>query len=192
MNATYRIESSLLQRSFNSLTMHKLIALILVAIVPSLALAQSPTWVTVPAFAATVQFPEAPTELSDADQTAYRLRLADSTATLLFTAVDLGKQGITAEQVEALLEQPSQVEAYAKSIASQMGGATLRSHRLIKVGGLTGIEAIIDRIDAGKTQTVYQHITFLGKINYLMTFNARSSKTDLKVRDAFFGSFKLK
>jgi hypothetical protein len=186
------MKPSLLQRSFNLLTMHKLIPLILVAIVPSLALAQSPTWVTVPAFAATVQFPEAPTELSNTDQTAYRLRLSDSTATLVVTAIDLSKQGITAEQLEALLEQPAQVEAYAKSIASQLGGATLRSHRLIKVAGLPGIESVIDRVDAGKTQTVYQHITFLGTVNYLMTFNARSPKADLKVRDAFFGSFKLK
>lgn len=141
-----------------------------------------------------VDFPEKPLNESNAQRQMYRLKTADSTASLIAMAIDLTASGLDSAAYAAQVESDefwAQVEA--SYMQSFKGGKLLKATRNT-VAGNAGMWMEITRPAKEKDKkddVVYAQIFVLGVHSCQVVFVSRQGKASSEARDKFFKSIAI-
>jgi hypothetical protein len=134
-----------------------------------------------------ILFPEKYVSTPVANNTVYRCKLADSTATLSFIELSLSNLGLTAEQMDEQATTEKFWSDYVPTMINQIPSAKLIEYKRKKVGNTPGAIITYKR----GNNTLYQLVLVKELKNYIITFNSRDGKGDDKLKDAFFGKVKI-
>ncbi len=137
-----------------------------------------------------VKFPQAPQKTNNGQNTYYRLRAADSTATLVALAVDLSGTGVSAEQYEEMAESDEFWQQVQESMLAQMPTSKLLKSERRQIGGKPALYLEIERDNANKKDKdlMYQWVFMKGIVNHSVVFVSLQGKGNLKLRDEFFAT----
>ena len=137
-----------------------------------------------------LKFPQEPTKDSNAQYTFFRLRTADSTATLGAVAVDLSATGVSAEQYEEMAQEDEFWQQVEQGILAQMPDAKLLKSERRQIVGKPALYVEIERDNANKKDKdlMYQWTFMKGTMNHSVVFVSLQGKGNLKLRDEFFAT----
>lgn len=155
--------------------------------------AQTEGWVKVTLNnGAEVSFPSKPDPITASNGSpGYRLRLADSTATLVALAGDLSKTGIDAATYEEAVKTEEFWKNFATGVLNSMKNTSIVSQQKIEVDGRPGLLLEMERSDGTRKDRLYQ-LTFIKDLtSYSAVFNNRNGRGDLSVKDAFLKSLRI-
>ena len=131
----------------------------------------------------------APVREREGIQVSYRLRLPDSTATLLAVFLDFSLQGVTAAQVEQLTASAEAWDHYIRNSMNLPGGRLI-DYRLTTIEGMKAAVVRFEMREGSRVDQVLFHVCFDGTTTVVASYRQRSPDADLRLRDAFFASLK--
>ena len=140
-----------------------------------------------------ITFPEKPDVRNMQDiASVYSLRLADSTANFNVVVQNLGKNGLTEEQIETAQLEPAFWEQLESSFIAQLGNETKvlsKEKKTISGKDVLILELSTERNGKKMELKSYIFIDSLHSINIVHSKRAAGASVDL--RDKFFNSLKI-
>ena len=140
-----------------------------------------------------ISFPEKPDVRNMQDvATIYSLKLADSTANFNVVVQNLGKNGLTEEQIESAQLEPAFWEQLEASFVAQLGNETKvlsKEKKNISGKDILILELITERNGKKMEVKSYIFIESVHSINIVHSKRAAGASVDLK--DKFFNSLKI-
>ncbi len=136
-----------------------------------------------------VTFPDLYKENNICNTTVYKLKLADSTATLSAIAQDLSASGLTAEMLAQQIKTDKFWKDYIQGYTGQLPNFKFVDYDKMTVSGIPAV--IIDLKSKEKPDTLHQLNLIVGTTNYVFSFASREGKGNKKVKELFFKSIQI-
>jgi hypothetical protein len=140
-----------------------------------------------------ISFPEKPDVRNMQDvATIYSLKLADSTANFNVVVQNLGKNGLTEEQIESAQLEPAFWEQLEATFVAQLGNETkVLSKEKKKISGKDIMILELSAERNGKKMEAKSYI-FIDSVHCITIFHSkRAVGASVDLRDKFFNSLKI-
>jgi hypothetical protein len=140
-----------------------------------------------------ISFPEKPDVRNMQDIAfVYSLKLADSTANFNVVVQNLGKNGLTEEQIESAQLEPAFWEQLEASFVAQLGNETkVLSKEKKKISGKDILILELSTARNGKKMEVKSYI-FIDSVHSInIVHSKRSDGASVDLKDKFFNSLKI-
>ena len=140
-----------------------------------------------------ITFPEKPDVRNMQDiASVYSLRLADSTANFNVVVQNLGKNGLTEEQIETAQLEPAFWEQLESSFIAQLGNETkVLSKEMKNIGSKEVLALVLSAERNGKQVELSSYIFIQGVHSINIVHSKRSDSASMDVKNNFFNSLKI-